>query len=560
MLSPEEAKRVSQERLAAVKARLAAQSVKREEIRTALAIEKLPIPEGKYSFNGITLDGDQSRFVDIALTSPKTAVLLGAAGSGKSTSQGAFIESLLKDTSGEIPRIYEKHKYLIPGTPGIVVVAFTNRAVGNIRKKLPIELQDNCLTIHKLLEYQPEFDTYLDENGNEKTVRRFVPGRDVYNKLPSSITKIIIEEAGMLGVQLYNLLISALPDPKPAMVFLGDIEQVQPIFSPSILGYKMLEAIKSGTCVNLTKIHRQALDSPIIAFAHRILRGEADKIEKTTIIGDNKEIVIQPFIKKVQGEIFINAVSKAVFEAQFKLGTYDPMEDMILIPYFKGNPGALQLSMAIANWYAKHRDVEVWEIISGFRKVYYSLGDRICYNKQYYVITKIAPNAAYTGAPYRPQSRDMDYQGNISTVSDIKSSDKKEDFDILIGEGFDSEESKQQASHIITLQSQDDPEDVIDIRTSGEINSSYLGYSDTIHKAQGSESKRVFIILHHRHHAFSRELLYTAVTRAKESLHIVCEPDSLTKAVAYQQLKGASIEEKAEIFKGKIEQGVFPDY
>jgi ATP-dependent exoDNAse (exonuclease V) alpha subunit len=49
-----------------------------------------------------------------------------------------------------------------------------------------------------------------------------------------------------------------------------------------------------------------------------------------------------------------------------------------------------------------------------------------------------------------------------------------------------------------------------------------------------------------------RELLYTAVTRAREELYIICEPEMFAKGILSQRVKGNTLAEKAEFFKGKI--------
>jgi ATP-dependent exoDNAse (exonuclease V) alpha subunit len=49
-----------------------------------------------------------------------------------------------------------------------------------------------------------------------------------------------------------------------------------------------------------------------------------------------------------------------------------------------------------------------------------------------------------------------------------------------------------------------------------------------------------------------RELLYTAVTRAKKELYVICEPDAFEKGVRAQRIKGTTLAEKAEYFKGKL--------
>jgi ATP-dependent exoDNAse (exonuclease V) alpha subunit len=50
-----------------------------------------------------------------------------------------------------------------------------------------------------------------------------------------------------------------------------------------------------------------------------------------------------------------------------------------------------------------------------------------------------------------------------------------------------------------------------------------------------------------------RELIYTAVTRAKKELYVICEPDTFYKGVINQRIKGTTLAEKAEFFKGKAE-------
>jgi ATP-dependent exoDNAse (exonuclease V) alpha subunit len=52
----------------------------------------------------------------------------------------------------------------------------------------------------------------------------------------------------------------------------------------------------------------------------------------------------------------------------------------------------------------------------------------------------------------------------------------------------------------------------------------------------------------------SRELLYTGITRAKKELLIICEPTSLQKGIQNARIKGETLAEKAEYFKGKARQ------
>jgi len=83
-----------------------------------------------------------------------------------------------------------------------------------------------------------------------------------------------------------------------------------------------------------------------------------------------------------------------------------------------------------------------------------------------------------------------------------------------------------------------------------------LGYCLTVHKAQGSEWRKVFFVTHQSHATMlQRELLYTAVTRAKEELYVICEPETFTNGIRSQRVKGNTLAEKAEYFKGRAQAG-----
>ena len=74
----------------------------------------------------------------------------------------------------------------------------------------------------------------------------------------------------MISVDLFHQIYIALENPQSVQfIFLGDIQQLPPVFGSAILGYKML----SLPTIELTQVYRQALESPIIRLAHRILSG-----------------------------------------------------------------------------------------------------------------------------------------------------------------------------------------------------------------------------------------------------------------------------------------------
>jgi ATP-dependent exoDNAse (exonuclease V) alpha subunit len=74
-----------------------------------------------------------------------------------------------------------------------------------------------------------------------------------------------------------------------------------------------------------------------------------------------------------------------------------------------------------------------------------------------------------------------------------------------------------------------------------------------VHKAQGSEWRKVFFVIHRAFKVLLfRELIYTAMTRAREELVIIDTSNALEGAIASQRIKGNSIEEKIEWFNSKL--------
>jgi len=98
----------------------------------------------------------------------------------------------------------------------------------------------------------------------------------------------------------------------------------------------------------------------------------------------------------------------------------------------------------------------------------------------------------------------------------------------------------------------------ISISKASELNNLLLGYCLTVHKSQGSEFRKVYCVFHQSHNTMiARELLYTAVTRAKEELYVICEPDTFEKGITKQRVPGNTIQEKAIHFQGKTERGEY---
>lgn len=482
----------------------------------------------------------------------KSFVLTGAAGTGKTTACREIARAFLQ--AGDLGRhTFKVGDGLKQTSHGIAFCSYTRRATANIRRalhrdpELAEELEVNVVTIHKLLEYEPEF--YIGEDGKNKM--RFVPKRDASN--PLDIRVLCIEEGSMLGLDLYEKLFAALR-PDTIIIFVGDINQLPPVFGKSIMNY----ALGQLPVIELTEVYRQALDSGVIVNAHNILKGQVPVENKDTqlVTGSQKEHVGQERMSRALGSMF------------FKLwdaGEYDPEQDIILSPWNKQPCGTDNLNNWIAQFLGEKRNAMVYEILAGRRKMYLAVGDRVMYEKQDGIITAIRHNTNYLGKPPQPAGTDVTRFG----MRKMSENATHEDFEAMAGgyaniniDEVQDEEKKQQSSHVVEITLDDGRKDYL--RSIGDYaeNVFSLGYVLTVHKAQGCEWRKVFVILHKDHTLggfLTRELLYTAITRAREKVILIAKPDTIAKAVKQQTIKGNTLEEKIQsINSGAQNIGSYP--
>ena len=362
----------------------------------------------------ITYNEKQLEFVRTAAEG-KDCVLIGAAGTGKTTCMKGTVNALIENGRAGVLDS-DGHKYLISGTPGIVVVAYTRRSVNNIRKNMPEDMQENCITIHKLLEYEPVFYEVIDpETGKIKNKVEFRPKRNEQRPLSTSVRTIVFEESSMVGTDLYREVENAMPH-EHQEIFLGDIQQLPPIFGPAILGFKLLEL----PVVELTEVYRQALESPIIRLAHRILSGIPIPPEelKTMIVPNQLHIV--PWSKTITPTAALTVLGNNLpdknghlgyFPESIKNGHYDPEQDIILIPQNVGL-GTQELNKYIAQFLAHREEREVWEVVAGFNKHYFSVGEKVMYERADGIIRKIETNPMYSGSKLiQEPSKHLTYWG-----------------------------------------------------------------------------------------------------------------------------------------------------
>jgi len=538
--------------IAKAKARVAAQQAAAAEAQPAMTATATTISQAVQNAisttdsQGIIYNEQQLAIIQMA-QALRSCVLIGAAGTGKTTTMKAVLTGLIQTYALPTMDDVASHKHLkaAQAHPGIMICSYTRRAVANIRKNLPVDLQANCVTLHAALEYGPVYYDIVDEaTGGMRSTMRFEASRNALRFISHDIRVVVFEEASMIGTDIHQQIIDALP-PGVMCIYLGDIQQLPPVFGKAVLGYKMREL----PLVELTHVYRQALDSPIISLAHRILSGKVIPSQELKTLANDK-LHIRVIEKKLRAEDITPRMAAFLIK-QYDAGLLNFTDSTVLIPFNKGL-GTLEINRHIATHIARKEGAVVHEVIAGFNKHYFRIGERVLYNKEDAIVTDIVHNGSYAGKRPQPASDKLDYWGDTLSNEKVHWEDTVEDVDSTLSAlTADKEERKAAASHSIKLRLEHSAEE-ISLDSAAEINATLLGYSITVHKSQGSEWRKVYLILHQSHATMlSRELLYTAVTRAKEELYIVCESDTFVKGINNQRIPGNTLEEKIRNFIGE---------
>jgi ATP-dependent exoDNAse (exonuclease V) alpha subunit len=533
-------------RLAEIKA--AADAAKKvQETAIVSAMKEMVVPslhtKGWRIDTSVDWNEEQQQAINAGLAG-KSFCLIGAAGTGKTTTlKGVIYSLLMNNIVPPIPEV-DATKYLKGGTPGLVLCSFTNMAVRQIAKHFTGDV--TCVTIHKLLEFAP-VQYEVEDPATGETVRKmkFEPSRHRGNPLPRELKTIVVDESSMVDCDLFDLLLDALPNPSAVQfIFLGDLNQLPPVYGGPILGRKLLEL----PIIELTRVYRQALLSPIIRFALQMKDGKPMPVSAgptfTEDGGEHGKVTIQAWSKAIGWEDALIKM-QGFLKAAIRDGFLDIWQDMVLCPY-NVNFGVIEMNRAVADYLGRMRGATVVEVIAGFETHYFAVGDKVLASKQEAVIVKIVRNSKYTGKrPADPERYEIDrYGGTKKRVKETETAGvafaKDNDFDVdaLLENLVHTtvEDRVHQSSHRLYLLPKDTWLEMVEegkteqeiaetaswsVDTAGEINELLFAYCITVHKSQGSEWRRVFLITHQTHAKMcSRELMYTAMTRAKQELYM----------------------------------------
>ena len=345
------------------------------------------------------------------------------------------------------------------------LAAPTGRAAKRMTEATGYEAQ----TIHRLLELNG-----MPEEEQEGRAVHF--DRNSENPLEADV--IIIDEMSMVDIALMHSLLLAVTA-GTRLILVGDENQL-PSVGP---GNVLRDIIRSGCfpVVELKKIFRQASESDIVVNAHKINRGE-----QVTINNKSRDFF---FLKRYDADIIIRVVIALIQEKLPRYVDAKPYEIQVLTPMRKGLLGVERLNQILQRYLnppdEKKKEKEIGQRL--FRE-----GDKVMQVKNNYQL-----EWEILGRYKIPVDKGVGvFNGDTGIMTEIN--EFAETATVEFEDGRQAEYSFKQLEEL------------------------ELAYAVTIHKSQGSEYPAVILpILSGPRMLMNRNLLYTAVTRARKCVTVV---------------------------------------
>ena len=355
------------------------------------------------------------------------------------------------------------------------LAAPTGRAAKRMTETTGYEAQ----TIHRLLELSG-----MPEDDREGQPIHFE--RNAENPLDADV--IIIDEMSMVDIHLMHSLLMAVTA-GTRLILVGDENQL-PSVGPGNVLHDIIRSAQFPV-VELKKIFRQASESDIVVNAHKINKGEQVEL-------NNKSRDFF-FLKRYDADIIIRVVIALIQEKLPKYVEAKPFEIQVLTPMRKGLLGVDRLNQILQRYLnppdASRKEKEIGQGL--FRE-----GDKVMQVRNNYQM-EWEIRGRYGIAIEKGVGVFNGDTGIIRTINDFS-----ETAEIEFEDGRWAEYSFKQLDEL------------------------ELAYAVTIHKSQGSEYPAVIIpLLSGPRMLMNRNLLYTAVTRARKCVTVVGSEETFREMI-----------------------------
>ena len=360
----------------------------------------------------------------------------------------------------------------------IFLAAPTGRAAKRMTEATGYEAK----TIHRLLEL-----TGTPGEGDDTGSMHFE--RNEENPLDADV--IIIDEMSMVDIQLMQNLLKAV-NVGTRLILVGDVNQLPSVGPGNVL--KDMIASEQFNVVKLTHIFRQAAESDIIVNAHKINEGERVDLAKRS-----RDFL---FIRRETPDAIISAMLTLITQKLPGYVNAKPFDIQIMTPMRKGALGVERLNTILQSFLNPPDKAKPEKEIGG---ITFRLGDKVMQIKNNYQMEWEVRNKY--GIPMDKGSGI--FNGDTGIIREINLF--TEELTVEFDEGKMVEYSFKQLEEL------------------------ELAYAITIHKSQGSEYPAVIIPVHSGPRMLmTRNLLYTAVTRARTCVCLVGLPDTFHAMAANQ--------------------------
>ena len=295
---------------------------------------------------------------------------------------------------------------------------------------------------------------------------------------------VLIDEMGMVSVHLLSMLFDKVAD-TTKIIFIADPSQLASIACGNIVE-DMLDSGIVPVC-NLTKVFRYNT-SGIITIATDVRNGVNEHLTDT--FTDYKFIETDTLvIKQIEQEY-----------ARLLADGYSKDDVLILSPFNKGDVGSLAINAAIQAKFNPNELSKVGHTVND-TPIYFKVGDKVINKKNEYAMPLVDDDTAFVA------------NGDIGTVMEIVP-DEKEPYMIV---RYDSRDCIVDKAHI---------------------KNTLLAYAISIHSCQGSQAKAVIVVIDRSHvRMLSRNLCYTAVSRAQERLILIGDEAAIQEGLKVQEEK-----------------------
>lgn len=308
---------------------------------------------------------------------------------------------------------------------------------------------------------------------------------------------VIIDEMGMVSVHLLSMLFDKVTD-TTKIIFIADPSQLASIACGNIVE-DMLDSGIVPVC-NLTKVFRYNT-SGIITIATDVRNGVNDHLTDT--FTDYKFIETDTLvIKQIEQEY-----------ARLLADGYSKDDVLILSPFNKGDVGSLAIYAAIQAKFNPNELSKVGHTVND-TPIYFKVGDKVINKKNEYAMPLVDNDDAAFVA-----------NGDIGTVMGIVP-DEKEPYMIV---RYDCGDCIVDKAHI---------------------KNTLLAYAISTHSSQGCQAKAVIVVADKSHaRLLTRNLLYTAVSRAQKNLVLIADIDCVKDGIKIQEEKERNTELKEMLIK-----------